>query len=134
MTFGGVAGNNTATAAFTSSGPGTFTLDSFGSGNFAILCSSTANANTCGTGDVLDFTVSGTGIALAGMTSQSRGTVFFVMDTCGQGTATTGCPLGTGPVGATVPAPILGAGMPGMVLACGGLVAFARRRRRQLVA
>jgi hypothetical protein len=43
----------------------------------------------------------------------------------------------TGPVGATtavpVPAPIIGAGLPGLVMACGWLLALARRRR-QLVA
>jgi hypothetical protein len=34
----------------------------------------------------------------------------------------------------SVPAPLAGAGLPGLILACGALLAFARRRRRQLVA
>jgi hypothetical protein len=32
-----------------------------------------------------------------------------------------------------VPAPIVGAGMPGLVIACGGLLALARRRRQRIV-
>ena len=33
-----------------------------------------------------------------------------------------------------IPGPVVGAGLPGLALACGGLIAFARRRRRRLVA
>src|SRR5262249_3376006 len=32
-----------------------------------------------------------------------------------------------------VPGPLAGAGLPGLVMACGGLIALARRRRQQIV-
>jgi hypothetical protein len=35
---------------------------------------------------------------------------------------------------AAIPGPIVGAGLPGLVVACGALIALARRRRRQRIA
>ena len=96
----------------------------------------------CGT--TLELIVTGTNLGVGSELFSNGGNsnqVFAGLDvTCSSGnlnSSNTACAANspvttTGVVGATavaVPGPTLGAGLPGLVAACMGLVAFARRRR-----
>ena len=98
---------------------GTFNGDGTGPFSFGISCSTCGNG-ALGISSNLDFT-----IAMATIADVTAGNPLniFVADILG----TTG---NTGPVDVAVPGPLAGAGLAGLVLACGGLIAFARRRRK----
>jgi hypothetical protein len=122
------------TESFTVPGGGTSTNSSFninqtnpvdGLGHFTVvdnLLTSPPRATT------ITITLTGTNLALApnelGNTFAGHICVVTTDPTCANTFFTTPSPI---------PAPIVGAGLPGLVMACGGLVALARRRRQKIV-
>src|SRR5262249_45067096 len=105
-----------ATGALNGDGTGNFT--------FGINCPTCGNGPT-GFGGAVSFTVNNA--TIADVTAGNNLGNIFVADVL--------APNGnTGPVDVSVPGPVVGAGLPGLVMACRGLLALGRRRRRQVVA
>src|SRR5262245_51229172 len=103
-----------ATDAFNGDGTGNF--------SFGINCPSCGNGPT-GFGGAVSFTVNNA--TIADVTQGNNLGNIFVADVL--------APNGnTGPVDVSVPGPLAGAGLPGLVMACGGLIGLARRRRQKI--
>jgi hypothetical protein len=96
-------------------------VSSLGSFNFTDDLNSGPGGNP--TVSTITFTITGTGL---GLLPNQFGNVFAAH--IGEGCTASAC--ASTHFETPIPAPIVGAGLPGLVMACGGLLALARRRRQ----
>jgi hypothetical protein len=102
---------------------GSIHMDGGGFFDYGALFSNGGNTD----GSSLDFFISATGLG-----STAFNVTGVAADICTVApNASNNCGTG-GLTGVVVPGPLVGAGLPGLIAACAGLVAFARRRRQKL--
>jgi hypothetical protein len=106
---------------------GAFNGDSGGLFGFGINCPGCGGGSSDAFSTDIVFHVANATIADL-TASNSLGNI-FAADMLGS-TRNTGLVLAKGAV--PVPGPVVGAGLPGLLIACGGLLALARRRRRKV--
>jgi hypothetical protein len=108
-----------------------FNTDGMGSAQYGLDFTGPNNSVTAN----LDFTLTATGLDVTdfttgGTAADTGKNYFFLADI---NTAPNGATGLVGAVAAPVPGPIVGAGAPGLMAACAGLIALARRRRQKIV-
>ena len=121
---GGLSGSTNLSPAVHADGTGDWTAQ--------VFCTTASSCNGGSTPNINDLHFTVTNATLAQLEIKNPDGNFFAADIlCGP--TVTGCAGLTGLVDVStvaIPGPIVGAGLPGLIAACGGLIALARRRRR----